>query len=135
MKNLREECLRKACECVNGQREQDYGAPEDNFSTIAELWTAYKGVEFNEIDVSMMMTLLKVARAKAGETKDSFVDMAGYAACAYEIAHYKNATKAEKKDNNEDKCNGCFGASMGDCATCDIPDLNCHEQCKEYRHG
>ena len=29
--NKREECLRKACEIVNGQREKSYGTPEDNF--------------------------------------------------------------------------------------------------------
>jgi len=32
-----------------------------------------------------MMALLKVARIKAGGTDDSFVDLAGYAACGAEI--------------------------------------------------
>ena len=34
----------------------------------------------------MMMALLKVARIKGGDKADSFVDLAGYAACAGEIA-------------------------------------------------
>ena len=54
----RSDILREAEKCVCGHREQDYGSPEDNFRTIAALWTAYKGVEFTSLDVSMMMALL-----------------------------------------------------------------------------
>ena len=32
----RAEVLRRAEQCVCGEREQDYGTPEDNFETIAE---------------------------------------------------------------------------------------------------
>lgn len=83
----RSDILQKAEKCVCGQREQDYGSPEDNFQIIADLWTAYKGVSFNAEDVAMMMALLKIARIKSGTaTEDSFVDLAGYAACGGEIA-------------------------------------------------
>ena len=37
-------------------------------------------------DVATMMGLLKVARIATGSNPDSFVDLAGYAACAGEIA-------------------------------------------------
>ncbi len=87
----RAETLKKAEQCVLGQREQDYGSPEDNFRTIANLWTAYKNVEFNSLDVAMMMCLLKIARISTGTaTEDSFVDLAGYAACGAEIASFIN---------------------------------------------
>ena len=33
--------LEKARACVCGEREQDYGSPEDSFGCIAELWEAY----------------------------------------------------------------------------------------------
>lgn len=87
----RPEILDAAKACVCGQREQDYGKPEDNFRLIANLWNAYLGLEgFNEItplDVAMMMALLKIARISTGTgTEDSFVDLAGYAACGGEIA-------------------------------------------------
>lgn len=39
----------------------------------------------------MMMALLKVARIKYSDKADNFVDLAGYAACAGEIA-----TRAEE---------------------------------------
>lgn len=82
----RADILRAAEKCVCGQREQDYGSPENNFKTIAELWTAYKGVRFTPNDVAMMMALLKIARIQSGTgTADSFVDLAGYAACGGEI--------------------------------------------------
>lgn len=82
---VREDILKKAKQCVCGERQQDYGSPEDNFHTIADLWSAYMGHEYTAMDVAMMMALLKVARIKAGGTEDSFVDLAGYAACGGEI--------------------------------------------------
>lgn len=85
----RPEILDKAKECVCGQREQDYGSPENNFQKIANLWNAYigeNGVIFTPVDVAMMLGLLKIARIKTGVgTADSFVDLAGYAACGGEI--------------------------------------------------
>lgn len=79
--------LRQAEQCVCGHREQDYGSPENNFQTIAKFWSAYKSVDFTATDVAMMMALLKIARIKTGTaTEDSFVDLAGYAACGGEIA-------------------------------------------------
>lgn len=83
---IRETVLKDAIHCVCGDREQDYGTPENNFALIADLWSAYRGVTFTPVDVAMMMALLKVARIRTGRGKmDSFVDLAGYAACAAEI--------------------------------------------------
>lgn len=96
----RSEILDAARRCVCGQREQDYGKPEDNFNSIGLLWSVYlisahpdytKDLPYNGItakDVAAMMALLKVARIAtgSGKTADSFVDLAGYAACAGEIA-------------------------------------------------
>lgn len=110
--NKREECLRTACEIVNGQREKSYGSPEDNFKMIAYLWSDYLEADISAVDVAMMMALLKIARISTGTFKeDSFIDLAGYAACSYEIA---SGHGVSSKD-----CNGCFGASFGDCAICD----------------
>lgn len=92
----REEILSKAKECVCGQRVTDYGKPEDNFERIAKLWNAYLSSGLTDIldkplinrkDVAMMMALLKIARIKSGNgSDDCYVDLAGYAACAGEIA-------------------------------------------------
>lgn len=83
----REECLKKAMEIVCTDRESQYGAPEDNFAKIADLWGAYLGYPVTAEDVSMMMVLLKIARASTGKFKaDNYIDLAGYAACGMEIA-------------------------------------------------
>ena len=82
----RQTILESALETVTGHRVEDYGKPEDNFKTIADMWKIYKGVEFSAHDVAMMMALLKVARIKSGHNvSDSYIDLAGYAACAAEI--------------------------------------------------
>lgn len=86
----RKDILDKAAECVCGQREQDYGSPESNFQLIADLWNTYLDkyliADISPTDVAMMMALLKIARIRnGGGTGDSFVDLAGYAACGGEI--------------------------------------------------
>lgn len=82
----REQILAEAQTAICGHREQDYGTPESNFSIIAKLWSNYLGADITPVDVSMMMVLLKVARIKnGGGSGDSFVDIAGYAACGGEI--------------------------------------------------
>lgn len=82
----RHRVLSEAEKCVCGQREQDYGTPEDNFGRIAEFWTTYMGVEFGTVDVAIMMALLKIARISENmQHMDSWVDLAGYAACGGEI--------------------------------------------------
>lgn len=82
----RTEILDKAKACVCGDREQDYGSPEDSFKIIAKLWTAYHGTEFTAKDAAVMLALLKVARIASGHAKDdNWVDLAGYAACGGEI--------------------------------------------------
>lgn len=90
--------LEKARACVCGEREEDYGSPEDSFGCIAELWEAYLRaaciapnavVTVTPTDVAMLMALLKIARVGTsfvGGTADSFVDLAGYAACGAECA-------------------------------------------------
>ena len=83
----RESILDTAKQMVCGHREQDYGSPENNFARIASLWSVYLDAPITPVDVAMMMALLKIARIKSGTgTADSFVDLAGYAACGGEIA-------------------------------------------------
>lgn len=95
----REQVLSAARACVCGDREQDYGSPENNFRTIASLWNSYlygaglmenptphvwKGLKPK--DVAAMLALLKVARIAGNRPKpDNWVDLAGYAACGAEL--------------------------------------------------
>lgn len=96
----REMCLEEAKKCVCTDRNQQYGEPEQNFTVIAQLWQTYlqatlksDEIEILPTDVAMMMVLFKAARvatacqATARQAKvDSFVGIAGYAACGCEVA-------------------------------------------------
>lgn len=87
VKSLRRELLENAANTVDGQRDREYGGPEQSFDSIARLWTVIKGVPFTPADVALMMAALKLARLAAtrGTHVDSWVDLAGYAACGYEV--------------------------------------------------
>ena len=92
----RAEILDAAKKIVTGDREKQYGKPEDNFAVIARFWEVYLSerctdggaeVTLNPDDVAMLMTLMKVARIMTGTFKgDSYIDACGYLACAAEIA-------------------------------------------------
>jgi hypothetical protein len=92
----RAEILDAAKKIVTGDREKQYGSPEDNFGVIARFWEVYLSercvgggteVTLNPDDVAMLMALMKVARIMTGTFKgDSYIDACGYLACAAEIA-------------------------------------------------
>lgn len=82
----RAEILEAAKNCVCGNREQDYGSPEESFEKIAEFWSGYLGYTVLPEDVAAMLALLKIARIATGRAKaDNWVDLAGYAACGGEL--------------------------------------------------
>lgn len=91
----RGEILKTAEEIVTKDRNVQYGEPENNFSVIAEYWSTYlsqhnggRAVLLTPMDVALMMVLFKLGRLTTARavTLDSFVDAAGYVACAGEIA-------------------------------------------------
>lgn len=91
--SCRETVLEEAKRCICQDRQNQYGAPEDSFFTIAQFWSTYLVGEgkLNHIlskeDVALMMVLLKVARTNGHKHHvDNYVDMAGYAALAAELA-------------------------------------------------
>ena len=84
----RKTILDAAEKCVCKERNDQYGEPEDCFQDIANLWAAYKGTDFDPFDVAMMMSLLKVARAKANpQHTDNYIDLCGYGSIAGELAN------------------------------------------------
>lgn len=111
----RPEILEAARKCVCGERQQDYGTPENNFETIGLLWGTYLRAAHpklkwvfapNEVtpkDVANMMALMKIARAAVGNNVDSFIDLAGYAACGGEIATQENGEKTPEIPNSLQK--------------------------------
>lgn len=84
----RHHVLVEADQIVNGNRDQQYGEPENNFGLISRLWSGYLAVEVQPHDVAVMMMLLKVARIRNAPGKvDHWIDIAGYAACGFDCTH------------------------------------------------
>lgn len=81
----REELLDTCKETVTKHRQSSYGTPEDNFARIAKYWSLYLGVEVSTGDVAVLMVLLKVARGQHKFNEDTWIDIAGYAACGCEV--------------------------------------------------
>lgn len=83
----RSEVLSMADLLINGDRARQYGSAADNFTTIAQMWSAYLGRAVKASDVANMMALLKIARLRGGVHEDSSVDGCGYLALAHELAN------------------------------------------------
>lgn len=92
----REEVLEAAISIgENDDRKTKYGTPERSFGKIRDLWNAYihnysgatENIELTEMDVAVMMALMKIARISTGvQQDDSFVDAVNYLALAAEMA-------------------------------------------------
>jgi hypothetical protein len=84
----RTQVLDQAQSLITGDRENEYGAPQDNFANIAQRWSQTVGVTIKPWQVALMMADLKIARmATTGKRhQDSFVDIAGYSALASELS-------------------------------------------------
>lgn len=93
---VRHEVLDAAADAVLRDRNATYDAPEHSFGLIAAYWSAHLDARILPHDVAVMMALLKLARIKASpEHRDSWVDLAGYAACGAEVAQANNGEDVE----------------------------------------
>jgi hypothetical protein len=92
--STRRALLLQAADTIDGDRNDTYGGPESSFRTIAGMWNEYlmacavgvPGGILQPHDVAAMLALLKIARiaGSGGTHKDSWLDLAGYAACGWE---------------------------------------------------
>lgn len=86
--------LQEAASIVAGARNTTHGDKERSFAAIASLWNAYlyevrkdHSAPISGHDVAVLMVLMKFARSQQGQAvRDHYVDAAGYAAIAGEIA-------------------------------------------------
>lgn len=109
---VREDLLDEAKQYVSKDRNSTYDTPENNFGRIADIMNVmgYRKVVTEEDggligntieghDVALMMMAVKLARlAHTPNHKDSWVDMAGYAACGYDAL----MAITEEEDDEED---------------------------------
>lgn len=84
--NTRTRTLEAASDLINGDRQKDYGTPQENFSRIADIWTVILGHVVTPDQVALCMAGLKLARLAQGPHMDSYIDGAGYMALAAELS-------------------------------------------------
>lgn len=83
----RVEALREAARLIDSERNASYGEPIDNFSRVCALWSVILGVTVTPEDYAMCMIAVKMSRyaSRSGFQPDTWVDIAGYAGCGYEV--------------------------------------------------
>lgn len=97
-------CLKNAIKIINGERNDQYGNPENSFQVIADHWNAtIKQLAQNRIDnhenldnllsaenVAQFMVLFKHCRQICGSGKeDNYTDQAGYIGLANDLSKEK----------------------------------------------
>ena len=84
--------LAEATELVNGDRNNQYGDPIQDFRRTADMWNAYVGQRlFLPHDVAAMIAMVKLSRiAWSPDKRDHWADLAGYAACGYDCSVREN---------------------------------------------
>ena len=92
--------LELAKELIGKDRQEDYGDKLTNHKNIAALWSIFLRKNITPHDVAMCMALVKVARLMHAHKKDSYLDLAAYAAIAGEIEARTN------KDNQSFESEG-----------------------------
>lgn len=89
MTNVRTETLEEASKLINGDRQADYGTPQENFDRIAKGWSVLLETDVTPEMVALCMAWLKMARLVNGPHHDSYVDGCGYMALASELSEGK----------------------------------------------
>jgi hypothetical protein len=88
--------LETAIEVTTGDRRRDYDKATPNHKRIADGWNWYiasrkdPNAPLSALDVAHMMIILKLARACYTPTRDTYVDIAGYAKCASQISKFED---------------------------------------------
>jgi ABC-type sulfate transport system substrate-binding protein len=83
----RADILDTAKEIITKDRAATHGDAERNFGLIAAYWSAHLNRNISPHDVAVMMTLLKLARAKSNPKHvDNWIDGCGYLALGGEAA-------------------------------------------------
>ena len=101
---ISQDILKESKKLIGGNRHKDYGDKLTNHTNIAALWSIFLRKEVTPHDVAVCMALVKVARLMHQHKKDSYVDMAAYAAIAGEIEARTNKKNISFEGEGERRC-------------------------------
>ena len=90
---MKNSILVEAARLVDGDRQSDYGHPQDDFKRIATIWSTLLenklNVDLTPTEVGAMMIALKLSRTAFKNKRDNWIDIAGYAHCADLCSTYR----------------------------------------------
>ena len=95
----KEDVLRLAFQTLE-QRQQTYGDPYEGIALMADMLSAYLGVDIEPHDVCIIEIIQKVCRLKRqdGDHLDSWIDIVGYAGIGSEVADERKKETASFKE-------------------------------------
>lgn len=99
----RSDVLRKAHDAITGDRNNAYGPPTQDFDRTAGVLNAlgYRAPNgpLRSHDVAIMIAAVKLSRLMwTPDKEDSWIDLAGYAACGYEcVVENRNTNDAANR--------------------------------------
>lgn len=79
----KESILLEAERLTDGDRQNQYGPPEQDFARTAAMWNSLFGWNATARDVAMAMICLKLSRQTHMSKRDNWTDIAGYAKCGW----------------------------------------------------
>ncbi len=86
-----EHILLEAEMLIHGQRRDDYGSAEESFQRISDLWGPINASDLTGAEkVALCMIQLKIARYCNSRSRDSLVDIAGYAGCLAQVRGWED---------------------------------------------
>ena len=84
--HIRTQILDEACDLINGDRQEQYGPPSENFKCIADIWNAGEDQNVEPWQAALKLAEMKIARLKGPKQSwDSFRDAIGYLALSTEL--------------------------------------------------
>lgn len=86
-KNERSKFLTEVDRTINGERSESYGDPSIGFSKTAEMFNSITGADITPVDVVIFNVCQKLERlSNSPSHRDSWLDIAGYAALGSEVS-------------------------------------------------
>lgn len=82
---------------IHGDRREQYGDASEEFTRVANIWSALLGVEISNEQVALCMTALKLVRATVRENPEDLVDGAGYLGLAGQCRGYEERGHVERE--------------------------------------
>ena len=84
--NIRTQIINEAAVLINGERQEQYGPPSENFKCIADIWNAGEDQNVEPWQAALKLAEMKIARLKGPKQSwDSFRDAIGYLALSTEL--------------------------------------------------